>query len=254
MNNPPKSRIRQSFERAASTYDGAATIQRSICRQLAASLPPTLKPDCVLDAGCGTGFALDLLRQRFPAARLIALDFAPAMLSRISVPACRIGGDLEHLPLTAASVDLYWSSLAVQWCALPVVLGEARRVLRSSGLLALASLGPQTFHELRRAFDGVDAHRHTLTFHGVDEIRHLALAARWRALKVENSPKTAYYRDFKSLLKAVKALGANQLGSGRRTALLSRTAFSRAEAAYESQRTADGLPLTYDLVLLTAQA
>ena len=252
MNKPSKARIRQSFERAASTYDSAAVIQRAICRQLAATLPPELTPERVLDAGCGTGFALDLLQQRFPDARQIALDFAPAMLARINAPCCRLVGDLEHLPLAAASVDLYWSSLAVQWCSLPAVLAEARRVLRPPGRIALASLGPQTFHELRLAFLDVDQHRHTLTFHGVDEIRKMAVAAGFVAVNVENSPKIAYYNDFKTLLNAVKAAGANQLGSGRRTSLMSRAGFKRAEAAYEAQRTADGLPLTYDLILMTA--
>ncbi len=254
MNKPSKARIRQSFERAASTYDSAAEIQRTICRQLADSLPPALAPGRVLDAGCGTGFALDLLRQCFPNAEQIALDFAPAMLKRISTPCCRLVGDLEQLPLASASVDLYWSSLAVQWCALPAVLAEARRVLRAHGRLTLASLGPQTFHELRRAFSGVDQHQHTLSFHDCDEIHRLALAAGFVAVNIKNSPKIVYYSDFKTLLHAVKAIGANQLGDGRRTSLMSRVAYRRAEAAYEALRTAGGLPLTYDLITLNAHA
>ena len=254
MNKPSQARIRQSFERAASTYDSAAEIQRAFCRQLADGLPPELQPARVLDAGCGTGFALALLQKCYPNAQHLALDFAPAMLERINAPCCRLVGDLEQLPLAGASIDLYWSSLAVQWCALPAVLAEARRVLRADGRLALASLGPQTFHELRLAFVGVDQHRHTLTFHGADEIRQLATTAGLLAVNVVNSPKIDYYSDFKTLLKAVKAVGANQLGDGRRTSLLSRAAFKRAEAAYETLRTASGLPLTYDLIILTAHA
>ncbi|MBT9523588.1 MAG: malonyl-[acyl-carrier protein] O-methyltransferase BioC, partial [Dechloromonas sp.] len=39
MTRPSKARIRQSFERAALTYDSAADIQRRICTQLADGLP-----------------------------------------------------------------------------------------------------------------------------------------------------------------------------------------------------------------------
>ena len=253
MNRPSKARIRDSFERAAATYDAAAVVQRRVCDLLATGLPADLTANRVLDAGCGTGLAQPLLRQRFPAAHAIALDFAPAMLSRVGPSCCRLAGDLEHPPLAANSIDLYWSSLAVQWCDLPRALAEAHRVLTTGGALALASLGPGTFHELRTAFAGIDAHRHTLSFHTVEEIRHLTDAAGFVAVDVEKHAEIAHYTDFRSLLRAVKALGANQLGEGRRTALLSRAAFSRAADACEKLRTAAGLPLTDDVITLHAR-
>lgn len=253
MTRPSKARIRQSFERAAPTYDSAADIQRSICRDLLNGLPADLHPARLLDAGCGTGYALPLLRERFPQAALLALDLAPGMLHRVSAATYRLAADLEHLPLAAASVDLYWSSLAVQWCELPKVLAEARRILRPGGQLALASLGPATFRELRHAFADVDQYRHTLSFHTPAEVAAMAEAAGFKAVQVEASTKTAHYGDFKSMLRAVKAIGANQLGDGRRTNLMSRTAFAAAEAACETLRMPTGLPLTYDITTLTAR-
>jgi malonyl-CoA O-methyltransferase len=250
---PPKTRIRQSFERAAPTYDSAAAIQRGICDLLLASLPAGLAPARLLDAGCGTGHALSLLTKRFPGAAALALDFSPAMLRRVAPPADRLAGDLEHLPLANTSLDLYWSSLAVQWCELPKVLAEARRVLRPNGQLALASLGPDTFHELRHAFAGVDSYRHTLAFHTPGEIAAMARAAGFATIAVHQETRTAHYADFKTLLKAVKAIGANQLGDGRRTGLMSRSTFAAAEAAGETLRTPAGLPLTYDVVTLIAR-
>jgi malonyl-CoA O-methyltransferase len=142
MHRPPKARIRQSFERAASTYDSAAEIQRLICSQLGAALAPALEVGRLLDAGCGTGYALSLLQSRFPDAHAIALDFSPAMLAQIAAPCGRVVGDLEHLPLASQSIDLYWSSLALQWCELPKALAEAHRVLAAAAQLAIASLGP----------------------------------------------------------------------------------------------------------------
>lgn len=252
MTRPSKARIRQSFERAAPTYDSAASVQRRICHDLIDRLP-ALPVGRLLDAGCGTGYALPLLRQRFPEAQIVGLDLSPAMLHHVSTPCCRVAADLEHLPLATASIDLYWTSLAVQWCDLPAALGEARRLLRPGGVLALASLGPATFHELRQAFAGVDEYRHTLAFHTTDDIRSMAETAGFADHTLAAHRQVAHYADFKSLLRAVKAVGANQVGDGRRTSLMSRHAFQQAEAAYEAQRTPDGLPLTYDVITLIAR-
>ena len=252
MNKPAKARVRNSFERAAASYDSAAEVQRRICDRLLADLP-ALPAQRLLDAGCGTGYALPLLQARYPAASSLALDLSQAMLQRIAVPCLRLLGDLEHLPLADASLDLYWSSLAVQWCELPQVLAEARRVLAPGGLLALATLGPATFAELRHAFAEVDGHRHTLAFHSLDEVRKIALNCSFATVDLRQHTETAWYADFRSLLKAVKAVGANQLGEGRRTSLLSRAAFARAEAACETLRTPAGLPLSYEVITLYAR-
>lgn len=253
MTKPAKARVRLSFERAATSYDSAADVQRRICDRLAALLPPQ-PPARLLDAGCGTGYAQTLLQTRYPAACALALDLSAAMLARIHTPCLRLLGDLEHLPLATASLDLYWSSLAVQWCDLPTVLAEAARVLAPGGHLALATLGPATFHELRHAFAAVDGHQHTLPFHSAGEIKTWAEQAGLRNIQLQSWSETAHYPDFRSLLKAVKAVGANQLGAGRRTALLSRAGFARAEAACEKLRQAAGLPLSYDVITLNANA
>ena len=131
--------------------------------------------------------------------------------------------------------------------------GAGRGAARPGGRRALATLAPATFHELRTAFAGIDAHRHTLAFHTADEIRELASLAGFVAVDVEKHREIAHYGDFRSLMRAVKAIGANQLGAGRRTALLSRDAFARAEATIEELREPAGLPLTYEVITLHAR-
>jgi malonyl-CoA O-methyltransferase len=251
MSRPPKARVRHSFGRAAASYDAAAVVQRRVCDLLVATLAGTAGR--ILDVGCGTGYALDLLGARCPDADLVALDISQTMLARVAAPCAKIAGDAEHLPFADTTFDFYWSSLTLQWCDLSRALAEARRVLAPGGELAIATLGPTTFHELRHAFAGVDGHRHTLAFHGTDEVGQRAADAGLVAAGVQTRRETAYYPDFRSLMRAVKAIGANQVGPGRRTGLMGRTALARAEAAIEELRTPAGLPLTYDVITLNAR-
>lgn len=255
MTAPARHLVRQSFERAAATYDNAAQVQRRACHALARRLPGALPaPSLLLDAGCGTGYALPLLHECAPESVLLALDLAPAMLERADGTRLKLQGDLEVLPLADASIDLYWSCLAWQWCDPARALAEARRVLRSGGYFLLASLGPGTFSELRNAFSAVDEHPHTLDFLSADALQHLAHRAGFPDLHLECQRETLYYPDLRALLHAVKAVGANQLGRARRTGLMGRTALARLTAAYETQRSEAGLPLSYDLVFLSGHA
>jgi malonyl-CoA O-methyltransferase len=253
MTYPPKHRVRQSFERAAATYDSAAQVQRRICGWLASGLPVGLAPGIALDAGCGTGYGLRLLQERLPTTRLIGLDLSPAMLAKVPPYAYRLAGDAERLPLSNGSIHLYWSSLALQWCDLAAALGEARRVLREGGHLAVATLGPGTFAELRTAFSAADAYRHTLAFLEPEQITELLGANGLPDHRIDRRQQLCHYPDLKTLLRAVKAIGANQVGAGRRTGLMSRIAWQRAEAAYEALRQPAGLPLTYDTIVIHAQ-
>ena len=129
MDSRAKLAVRRAFEQAATGYDQAAFLQREIARRQDEHLEGIkLDPQRILDAGCGTGLSIPLLRSRYPQAGIIALDLAEGMLrqtmlrygrpndwwrwfSRLSPPASRLTplcADIERLPLAQASVDLIW--------------------------------------------------------------------------------------------------------------------------------------------------
>lgn len=260
---PAKHRVRAAFDRAARTYDGAAILQRravaGLLARLEAATPALAGP--LLDAGSGTGYALPLLAARYPGQTLIAADLAPAMvdasrkaLAALNAPSQALCADLEALPLTDASLGLYWSSLALQWCHLPTALAEARRLLRPGGVLAIATLGPGTFAELAQAFAAVDRHRHVLAFDDGAAIAAAIAAAGFADPHLESQTLTVHYPDLPSLLAAIKAVGANQVGPGRRTAPLGRAGLARLTEAYEALRTPQGLPLSYRVVYALSRA
>ncbi|HEX5804248.1 MAG TPA: methyltransferase domain-containing protein, partial [Azospira sp.] len=235
-----------------------------VCARLLAALttPDALTtldaaPAAILDAGCGTGYGARLLHGRWPQAALVAADFAAAMAAttQANAPAgtAIAVADIEALPFADAAFDLCWSSLTVQWCDAGRVLAEAARVLRPQGRLALSTLGAGTYAELRAAFAGVDRHRHTLDFAAADRLAETAAAAGLRDVALRRETITLHYPDLRQLLGAVKAIGANALGAGRRPGMMGKAAWQALTAAYEAQRVPQGLPASYDVVLLTAR-
>lgn len=250
---PPalKQRVRESFDRAAVTYDAAAIVQRRVCDHLLEQLPDGAStPAHILDAGCGTGYGARRLRARFPAARITGVDFAPSMLeiATNATDAC-FAADIEHLPFDAGSFDLWWSSLTIQWCDAHTVFAEAARVLRPGGRVALSTLGPDTFFELREAFAGIDQHRHTLPFSEPVDIADALERAGFADLVLLRAPHIVHYPDLKTLLRAVKDIGAQNVGEGGRSGMMGRSSWRRVEAAYEQFRTPAGLPASYDVIL-----
>ncbi|MDR1646870.1 MAG: malonyl-ACP O-methyltransferase BioC [Zoogloeaceae bacterium] len=251
---PSKKQVRRSFEKAAPSYDTVAKVQRWTAARLVGGLPETFAPAVILDAGCGTGFAQEMLAARFPAARCIALDFSAAMLSRITRPEFSLAGDVERLPLKSGIVGLYWSNFTAQWCNLDALLKEAQRVLWPNGRLALSMPGTNTFRELAEAFAQVDAYRHTLNF-TTQEGLHTALARTgFSDPRFLTETCVLHYKDLKTLLHTIKSAGANQFASGERShGLMGKSAWQKLEAAYEARRTPQGLPLTYEVMLCHAR-
>lgn len=249
-----KQRVRRAFNRAADTYDDAADVQRRVAQGLLMQLPPNAAPACIVDVGCGTGYALGPLRDRHPDAQLLAVDLAERMLGALPDHHLRLCADAEHLPLASASADLYWSSLAAQWCHLPAVLAEARRILRPGGTLALATLASRTFCELRAAFEGLDTYAHTHRFLARNEIEMHAREAGFNDIGICQTEVQARYPDLSTLLRAVKAVGANEVSGERRRGMLGRAAWTMARTRYEAFRVDGLISATYDVVYLTARS
>src|SRR5882672_1714000 len=67
----------RAFDRAARRGEDAAALQAEVERRMLERLDLVrLVPKRILDAGCGTGRGLGLLRGRYPNADLLGVDFA----------------------------------------------------------------------------------------------------------------------------------------------------------------------------------
>lgn len=252
-----KKKVAQSFSRAAATYDSVAQLQRDIGAQLFAQLPDSLPAQSsVLDLGSGTGFFTRQLAAKYPASQIVGLDIAEGMLHYAAEQSDGINwlcSDAELLPIADNSVDIIFSSLAIQWCNnLPQLMAGLARVLKPDGQLRIATLGPHTLHELKSAWQQVDNYVHVNRFQSQQALVAAINSSQLVLDDVQQENRTLYYDRLSELTRELKALGAHNINSGKPEGLTGRSRLLAFKNAYETFRGAQGLPATYDVIYLQA--
>lgn len=252
-----KKKVAQSFSRAAPTYDSVAQLQREIGAYLFLQLPVALPAQStVLDLGAGTGFFTRQLAAQYRKSQIIGLDIAEGMLHYAAAQQDEISwlcSDAELLPLADNSVDLIFSSLAIQWCNnLPQLMAELARVLKPGGQLHIATLGPQTLNELKFAWQQVDDYVHVNRFQSQKNIISAVKSVHLAVDGTQQENRILYYDRLNELTRELKALGAHNINSGKPEGLIGRSRLLAFKNAYEIFRTPQGLPATYDVIYLTA--
>lgn len=247
--------VARSFSRAAHSYDSVADLQRRVADRLLQSLPECAGKR-VLDLGCGTGYSLPALRERCAGGELLALDIAEGMLQYArgqwaTQPGAQgwICGDAEDLPLVDDSIDVVFSSLSLQWCHNPRALySELERILRPGGTAVIATLGPETLQELRRAWEHVDGYVHVNAFLSREAIASAIAASHLHCDSWQEIPDAVYYQRLSELTRELKGLGAHNVNGGRPGGLTGRQRLTRLTAAYEYFRDDAGrLPASYQV-------
>lgn len=227
-----------------------------------------LQPQAMLDAGCGAGDGLPLLRERYPDAAYTGLDSCAPLLAaaerrhRAAGPGAwlrRMTGkappapafiraDMAATGLPAESLDLVWSNLALHWHPEPhAVLAEWRRILKVNGLAMFSWLGPGTLRELRDAIADAGLRTATPSFVDMHDFGDLLVESGYADPVMDQETLTLTYRTPKKLLEDVRALGGNP-ARGRRAGLVGRGWIERLCDALERQRNADGvIPLSIEV-------
>ncbi|MCF7969844.1 MAG: malonyl-ACP O-methyltransferase BioC [Methylococcaceae bacterium] len=231
-----KKQIQQSFGYASQSYDGMATLQRRVGRQLINKV--SLANDAlVLDVGCGTGFFTQQLREVAGLENILALDIALPMLlkaqQRVAANVPLICADAEQLPFIDHCVAGVVSNLALQWCAnLDVMFVDVKRVLQSKGQFVFSTFGASALHELKTAWAVVDDYPHVNEFFSLAEIGAKLQAAGFVDVQLERRIYRNKYASVIELMRELKGIGAHNVSHQRNKALTSKGQIQAMCAAY----------------------
>ena len=257
-------RVRQLFS-VPSRCERSQFLRREISGRMFERLSLIkIHPSCLLDAGCGEGDDLMLLKQVFPQAELFGMDASTAMLtmskqrsqqaeSRLKkwLRRWRAGSgaagtphlactDFGRLPLASSGMDLLWSNLALHWHPQPHrVMREWSRVLRANGLLMFSALGPDTFAELRAAYNKAGMAPAVLPFVDLHDYGDMMIEAGFADPVMDMEKLNITYSSSDELLADVRSFGGNPLHE-RKAGLTGRAVFAALKQALEEQKTADG--------------
>ena len=252
-----KAGVARQFNRASSTYDCHADVQRVMANQLLCSLgsrPGELKS--VLELGCGTGYLTAKLAEAFPAARITAVDLAPEMVKvarhKVRAPSVEfLVADAEVHRWEPNSFDVIASNATVQWFeSTEGAMRSLAEALRVGGLMLHSTFGPGTFQELNTVLDEIEG----------PQVRGLSLASpnRWEAILraaglrgvgCRQSMVTRHYPGLLYFLQAVKGSGAS-FEPNRNPARWSRyRTLKEVVRRYEERFSSpEGVIVTYELV------
>jgi malonyl-CoA O-methyltransferase len=225
----------------------------------------SLKPESILDAGCGTGHASKALMLKYPKAQVVSLDLAMGMLHKTQLINTSftqrikqgfglnkqhlLCADIEQLPLADASLDMVWSNLAIQWCNdLDAAFTDIHRVLRTDGLLIFSTLGPDTLKELRAASSMDREHVHVSRFIDMHDIGDALVRAGFSAPVLDVERITLTYNDVMAVMRDLKSIGAHNAADGRSRSLQGRGLLKQLTANYERYRKDGKLPATFEVV------
>ncbi|MEO1247766.1 MAG: methyltransferase domain-containing protein [Pseudomonadota bacterium] len=248
--------LRRRLDRAAAHFAEHAFVHEHTRLGLLERLKPmTVAAKLVLDLGTATGSAIKPLERRFPKARVVGVDVSLPMLaaqprSWLKKPAL-VQASALALPFADASVDVVYANLLLPFVDdLPQLVGEVSRVLGAEGLFVFASLGPDSFRELRDAWSGIDDAAHVASFPDMHDVGDALVGAGLRDPVLDVDRLKVSYRSLTPLLRDLSGVGARNSLPGRAPGLGGRKNLQ----ALEKCLFAKDLPLVLDLELVYGHA
>lgn len=235
--------VARLFARSAPTYEAWTQVhERVAARLMAFAAGAGVGPRRIVEIGCGTGVLTALAVERYPAAQLVVVDVAPAMVrATLARPACarRVMGVAADARTFAArcEFDLLLSSAALHW-ALPLqaTFANLALLLRADGWMAVALMVDGTLAELRRARDAVspgNAPRGRLPARAA--VVEAAARAGFDVVSVEQETLRPTYESAADFLRSLHEQGLNGGAVSRGPRPLTRGELTRIAAFYEQE-------------------
>lgn len=249
--------IEKSFAKHAIEYDQVAKVQKEIGERLFERLSYLkINPRRILDLGCGTGTFSRELARAFPRAQIIGLDIAYPMLLEAEKKQkwlCKwslVHADMLQLPFADGVFDLVFANQTIHWSKKQsLVFRELNRVMHVNACLMFTTLGPDTFKELKIAWDGANHYAHVNEFRDMHDIGDNLMREYFVEPVVDMELLTVHYESTSKLVRALKAQGVRNINSERNKGLTGKKAWQHFEKNYQNLLAESGkYPLTYEVV------
>ncbi|MFH1215596.1 MAG: methyltransferase domain-containing protein [Pseudomonadota bacterium] len=217
MSKEGKEIISRRFSRAAPTYDEYALVQKESGVGLLSLLPENFVSREILEIGCGTGGFTARLADRFPQARITAIDFAQGMINqaggkfggRSHISFCCRDGEV-FLRENRGKYDLVTSNATMQWFDdIEQAFGNAARALGENGIFLASFFGPESLRELATGLSAVLGKEVLVAagyFAGKEKISRLARNC-FHDVMVSEKIYSRSYPTFRSLLNHISKTG-----------------------------------------------
>src|SRR5258707_6438611 len=153
-----RDRMRRYFDELAGKF-GRQYVPGRSWKGIAEALLKLMPPMVIADLGAGKGTIAQLMAQR--AKKVIAIDNSEKMVEFGSELARKHGianleyrlGDLEDVPIRSGTVDIAFLSQALHHAVHPErAIGEAWRILKPGGRIAVLDLSRHHFEEAREMY------------------------------------------------------------------------------------------------------
>ena len=248
--------VRRRFDHAARNFDDFDFVHAVTRDGLFARLEPmTVAAKVVVDLGCATGGASRMLAKRFRRSHIINVDHSPAMLRLAAAKkpwftkGSYVEADAAALPLDDQSADVVFCNQLLPWIDdVPAVFAEVSRILRKDGLFLFASLGPDSFAELRLAWQTVDDEPHVRHFADMHNIGDAAVRAGLGDPVLDVDRLKVSYADSASLFRDLTGVAARNCLDDRRRSLTGKARINALRQALQPAGSDAGIELDLELV------
>lgn len=92
----------------------------------------------VADVGCGKGRFARVIQERYPAARICAVDIAEAMLTHVPKGIYRAAATMTELPISSGACDGAYATESLEHAVdIPKAVGELCRIVKPGGRIVI---------------------------------------------------------------------------------------------------------------------
>ncbi|MDB4040285.1 malonyl-ACP O-methyltransferase BioC [Methylophilaceae bacterium] len=252
---------RKAFNRHAKTYDQYSSLQDKISDNLFKKLNLVkVRPNSILDLGCGTGRNGKILNKKFTKIKLINYDFSINMLGEAkrkqhnnanhslgNNELSYVCGDIEELPFPKNTFDIIWSTSSFQWCNnLSNTFKEIQSILKPGGLFIFSTFGPNTLFELKNITKKISKYQKTNDFIEIKSIKKILDAEGFIDPIINSEEFCLAYKDINMLFLDLKKIGASSGFESKKIGLSSKLFLKLISDGYRKYSYDGIFPATYE--------